>query len=60
MKTLGTKLAWIGEFVSRKRSYNTTYKALASLSDYELNDIGLSRGDIKYIARGGKPYRRTY
>lgn len=33
------------------RSYRITVKALAALSDAELDDIGISRGEIKYVAR---------
>ena len=33
------------------------YKALSSLSDYELRDIGITRGDINHICRGGTVYR---
>ncbi|MHA6347249.1 DUF1127 domain-containing protein [Roseivivax sp. CAU 1761] len=29
-----------------------TVRALSALSDHELNDIGLSRGDIHRVARG--------
>jgi len=30
------------------------HKELSSLSDYQLKDIGLTRGDIMYVSRGGK------
>ena len=33
------------------------YKQLSRLSDYELKDIGITRGDIDHICRGGKIYR---
>ena len=29
------------------------YKQLSKLSDYELRDIGISRGDIDYVCSGG-------
>jgi hypothetical protein len=29
------------------------YKQLSRLSDYELKDIGITRGDINHICRGG-------
>ena len=38
----------------RKASYKQTYKELSKLNDYELNDIGICRGDIKNIARGDR------
>ena len=33
------------------------HKQLSRLSDYELRDIGITRGDIDHICRGGKIYR---
>lgn len=33
-------------------------KELNQLSDYELSDIGISRGDILSVARGDKDMRR--
>ncbi len=36
------------------------YNELISLSDYELNDMGISRCDIKHIASGGHVYRGTH
>jgi uncharacterized protein YjiS (DUF1127 family) len=42
----------------RKASYNRTLKELSQLNDFELNDIGICRGDIKNIARGDKTIRR--
>ena len=38
----------------RKAAYNRTYKELSKLNDFELNDIGICRGDIKNIARGDR------
>ena len=38
----------------RKASYKKTYKELSRLTDFELNDIGICRGDIRNIARGDK------
>ncbi len=34
--------------------YKQTYKELSRLTDFELNDIGICRGDIKNIARGDR------
>ena len=38
----------------RKASYKRTLKELSKLTDFELNDIGICRGDIKNIARGDR------
>ena len=38
----------------RKASYKRTLKELSRLTDFELNDIGICRGDIKNIARGDR------
>ena len=38
----------------RRASYKQTYKELSKLNDYELNDIGICRGDIRNIARGDR------
>ena len=38
----------------RRAAYNRTYKELNKLTDFELNDIGICRGDIKNIARGDR------
>jgi|13_taG_2_1085334.scaffolds.fasta_scaffold03609_8 uncharacterized protein YjiS (DUF1127 family) len=50
----------IKEAHDKRQSRRSTYKALSSLSDAELNDIGICRGDINHIANGGEVYRRTY
>ena len=42
----------------RRASYNRTYKELSKLNDYELNDIGICRGDIRNIARGDRTIKR--
>jgi len=36
---------------ARRRVYRTTYGELAGLRDRELADLGLTRGDIKRVAR---------
>jgi len=36
------------------------YKQLSALSDYELRDIGITRGDINHICRGGTVYRGSF
>ena len=38
----------------RKASYKRTVKELSRLNDFELNDIGICRGDIRNIARGDR------
>ena len=38
----------------RRASYNRTVKELSKLNDFELNDIGICRGDIRNIARGDR------
>jgi uncharacterized protein YjiS (DUF1127 family) len=38
----------------RKASYKRTLKELSRLTDFELNDIGICRGDIRNIARGDR------
>ena len=45
---------------AKRSSRNATYKALQQLSNAELNDIGICRGDINYIADGGKVYRGRF
>ena len=34
------------------RDYKDTYKKLSSMSDRELRDIGICRGDIAAVSRG--------
>lgn len=36
-----------------------TIKDLSALSDYELNDIGIARGDIRNVAVGDETLRRS-
>lgn len=36
---------------SRSRMYARTTRELSALSDHELADIGISRGEIRFIAR---------
>ena len=42
----------------RKASYKRTLKELSRLTDFELNDIGICRGDIRNIARGDRTIKR--
>ena len=50
----------IKNFLQKLRSrqtYRNTYNELAKLTDRELNDIGIGRGDIKRVAMGDPSYR---
>lgn len=40
----------IATWWERRAQVNATIKELAKLTDKELNDIGISRGEIRYIA----------
>ena len=42
----------------RRASYKQTYKELSKLTNFELNDIGICRGDIHNIARGDRTIKR--
>jgi len=42
----------------RRASYKRTLKELNRLTDFELNDIGICRGDIRNIARGDRTVKR--
>jgi uncharacterized protein YjiS (DUF1127 family) len=42
----------------RKASYKQTYKELSKLTNFELSDIGICRGDIHNIARGDRTLTR--
>lgn len=35
---------------ARRREYNRTFMELSRLSERELNDIGLTRGDVRRVA----------
>ena len=43
-------MAKSSEYLARRRVYNVTLAELRSLSDRELNDIGMSRSMIKSVA----------
>lgn len=40
------------------KQYNKTCRELSALSDRELHDIGLHRGDIQRVAAQGKKYKK--
>ena len=44
--------------MAHRRSVRQAVKDLSSLSDYELNDIGISRGDIRAVANGDITMKR--
>ena len=45
--------------IERNRQINHTIKELSKLSNRELNDIGISRGDIWAIAHGSTDFARN-
>ena len=47
-----TSLKTISEKLSSWRRYREAVRELSQLSDRELDDIGISRGDIEFIVRG--------
>ena len=49
-KTLNNFLQKITKSYSKSRQYHKTVKELRSLTDKELNDIGINRGEIHSIA----------
>jgi uncharacterized protein YjiS (DUF1127 family) len=46
-----TSLKTITEKLSAWRKYRDAVRELSQLSDRELDDIGIRRGDIEYIVR---------
>lgn len=42
----------------QRKLINRTIKELSALSDRELNDMGISRGDIWAVAHGDTSFRR--
>ena len=54
--------AWLKELNAkriRRAEVKRTFNQLAALNDRELNDIGLSRGDIYNVARGDNTLERV-
>lgn len=45
--------------MKRRADIRATIKQLSALSDRELNDMGLSRGDIYSVAHGTTDIRRS-
>ena len=50
LRTLSTLPNNIANSYRRSKSARNTMNELCSLTDAELNDIGITRGDIRYIA----------
>lgn len=44
--------------MTQRRAVRQAVKDLSALSDYELNDIGISRGDIRAVANGDITMKR--
>lgn len=44
---------------SKRQRINATIKELSKLTDHELNDIGIARGDIWSIAHDDADYKRV-
>jgi uncharacterized protein YjiS (DUF1127 family) len=47
-----TSLKTIAEKLNAWRRYREAVRELSQLSDRELEDIGIRRGDIQFVARG--------
>ena len=60
LNTITNKLGWLKRAYNRNQNRKATIEALSELNDFELNDIGVCRGDIGPVARGDKTYRKTY
>tara|TARA_B100001115_G_C15805342_1_gene398672 strand:- start:1140 stop:1343 length:204 start_codon:yes stop_codon:yes gene_type:complete len=41
----------------KSQSYRNTFNELSRLTDRELADIGIARGDIKNVARGDQSFK---
>lgn len=52
VSSLFVKLANLTESINQSRQIRQTYRELNQLTDNELNDIGITRGDIWNIAHG--------
>lgn len=52
-QTMETMMNVISKY-NNWRNYRRTVSALSSLSNRELDDLGLTRGDIQYVARYGR------
>jgi uncharacterized protein YjiS (DUF1127 family) len=43
----------------QRAAYKTTVRELSMLTDFELNDIGICRGDIRNVAKGDSTLKRS-
>ena len=60
INTITNKLSWLKRAYTSSQGRRATEKALSELNDFELNDIGLCRGDIRSVARGDlNAYKRS-
>ena len=59
MGILGNKISRWTEVLRKRRNMNSTVNELHKLTDAELRDIGIKRGDIDTIARGVIDFHRT-
>ncbi len=53
IENLIDSLRTFAQYYKQKRITKQTIKELSRLSDYDLEDIGLTRGDIYHVARSG-------
>jgi len=53
IENLIDSLRTFAQYYKQKRITKQTIKELSRLSDYDLEDIGLTRGDIYRVARSG-------
>ena len=61
----GTSLSGVANWIKKinaklahRKAVRQAVKDLSALSDYELNDIGISRGDIRAVANGDITMKR--
>lgn len=51
VRTEGSLLQRLAGWISEQRRYRRTLNELSELSDRELDDIGVVRGELEYVAR---------
>ena len=61
----GTSLSGVANWIKKinakmenRKAVRQAVKDLSALTDYELNDIGISRGDIRAVANGDITMKR--
>ena len=61
--TIGSSIAaWVKSLIAKykqHRQIQETIRQLSALSNRELNDMGIGRGDIHAVAHGDPSFRRT-